>query len=188
MREDYSLKRNISVLLSALMIFIAIIAGGCRALGSAKNHAERVFVYGVNGDGASIASDLAYRSEYAARLSAEAAKYMPEEDALCPAVASAASDLSLAETKSEKYRMNVLLTEKLNALRQWLSSNELPPAGSADAAYINELFTGLESRAQTISHDPYNLYAREYNELISTFPYNLYKKIMRVNELELFGE
>lgn len=188
MWEDTSLKRNISVLLCGLMVFIAIVTGGCRALLSARRQAMDIFTLGFYGDGASISSDLAYRAEYAARLCMQAGAFLPEGSTLADDVAAAASGLSLAATTREKFEANVNLTEKLAALRAGLERLGEPPSGSREGRDIFGLFVSLDSRNQTISHDPYNIRAREYNAMLATFPYNLYKKLVRADELELFGE
>ncbi len=59
-------------------------------------------------------------------------------------------------------------------------------AGEKDSQYREALQAEMKSRSVTISNDPYNQCAEEYNQRLDGFPANLLGKALGLKRAELF--
>ena len=157
-----------------IVLMLALIAGGFFLGGTMKLNglyadAEKVFLTGEDGDGICIANDLAERANAATNLVTIASKYSGVKDEAAK-VTSAVAALKTANEIGEKKEANSNLDVAVEGLFKALEDETLT---SNDETYARRLYTNFNSRNDTISHDPYNNYAVEYNETIAAFPANL---------------
>lgn len=158
----------------AIAIVCAIWLGGYLSLRRLYNKVETVFTAGVDGDGLGIANDLNERIKLAYNLVTVAKKYLSADDGDIRAVLTARDALMEANGIADKYGANVALTEATTDLYQKMGSLSLT---DTDARYRVSLFNDLSSRNDTISHDPYNQMALEYNQALEVFPANILKAV-----------
>ena len=157
----------VCIVLMVVLIAAGFFAGGTMKLNSLyKADVEKIFLTGEDGDGICIENDLAERANAATNLVTIASKYSgvkAEADKVTEAVAR----LNTASDIGQKSDANKELDTAVESL-----FNVLGDAGlkSSDETYAWRLYTDFNSRNDTISHDPYNTYAAEYNETISKFP------------------
>ena len=85
-------------------------------------------------------------------------------------VREAAAELSSASSVADKLEANKNLDTAVESLFNDLLGQQLT---ASDEKYARSLYTDFNSRNDTISHDPYNRYAAQYNEIIAGFPASL---------------
>lgn len=154
-----------------IVLMLALIAGGFFLGGTMKlnglySEAEKVFLTGEDGDGICIANDLTERANAATNLVTIASKYDGVKDKAAK-VTSAVAALKTADQISDKKEANSDLDTAVEGLFKALENLAL---STNDETYARRLYTNFNSRNDTISHDPYNKYAVEYNETIAKFP------------------
>lgn len=176
-------ERKFAALIMVVMIVLSIFGGSYRSLSALRNEAETVFYNGANGDGLGIYNDLEKRVALSYNLMTIALKYVDDEEPTLVAVEEAREKLISAGEPEEKYRANLSLTEATTAL---LSTLEGLALSEKDETYRIRIQTELKSADDTISHDPYNQYAQEFNSALGTFPANLLGKLMQIHSLSLF--
>ena len=176
-------KQSAAIAVMILMILAATLFGGHSSLAKLRGEAERVFAAGIDGDGIGIQNDLEERSAAAYNLVNIARKYLPETDASIQGVLTARDALSAAGSISDKYEADQALSDAVTDLKNKLDDVNL---SEKDAPYPDRLYTNFLSRGETISHDPYNRLAAEFNAALTEFPASLLSKLTGVKSLELF--
>ncbi len=176
-------KQSTAIAVMILMIVAAALYGGHSSLSDLRDRAEQVFYLGEAGDGIGIRSDLQERADSAYNLVTVARRYLPETDESLQGVLLARQALDQAASVSEMAKADQALEE---AVKDLLSKLEEVNLAEKDAPYPQRLYDSFRSRGDTISHDPYNRHAAEFNETLSEFPANLFSRLTGVKELELF--
>lgn len=141
------------------------------------------FQYGIEKDGISIQSDLVARASAAYNLATVAKRYMAEDSETLLAVLQASEALNKAEGPSAKYAANEELDVVFTRLYEILGGMEL---SEKDEQYRKSLNAEMKSLSVTISNDPYNQLAEEYNQKLERFPANLLGRILGAEKAELF--
>ena len=156
------------IIMVALMV-AGFFIGGTKSLNSIYNEAEKVFLNGEDGDGICIQNDLTERASAAINMVTIGLKYeaVAEETA---AVKKAAAELESVSQIDKKSAANKELDRAVAILFSALEGQKL---SENDKVYAQKLYNNFNSRNDTISHDPYNKYAVEYNEIIDKFPAKL---------------
>jgi len=175
--------RKTAMAIMAILILFSSLTGTQRSLSSLQQKALRIFELGADGDGISIQNDLNERASLAYNMVTIGRKYLEEENALIQNVLAAIDALTEAEGPKEKYKANLTLDKAVTDLYHVLSQMELR---DVDKPYPNRLYTDFNSRNDTISHDPYNQEAAAFNEVLETFPANVFSSIFGIRPLELF--
>ena len=174
---------RIACIVMALLIAAGTLVGSHSSLMGMRNKAAGVFVLGARGDGIGIQGDLRERESIAYNMVTVARKYLPEENALIQNVLNARKSLDSASAVKDKSRANKELETAVRDLYDALGAMEL---SAQDERYPQRLYTDFRSRGDTISHDPYNQRAAEFNEALSRFPASLLGGLTGVRPLELF--
>lgn len=173
--------KGISIVLMAALILAGTWLGGWRSLGSLYSKVEDVFFVGEDRDGICIENDLSERAAAAGNMVTIARKYLgdsPEVQALSEA-ASALTATGRNRDISARLSANQTLDTAMSALYQRLETETL---SDQDEKYRQRLYADFNSRNDTISHDPYNQYAQEYNQVLSGFPAGLLASLTPVHE------
>ena len=176
--------QSTAILIMILMILGSAFLGSRSSLMELRTKAEQVFLLGSEGDGIGIQNDLEERSAAAYNMTVIARNYLSEGDAVIQAVLEAREELAAAEGPGEKYEADQELETAVKDLKAKLEGLELT---EKDAPYPQRLYTDFLSRGETISHDPYNSLAADFNEALKEFPANILSRLTGVKELELFS-
>lgn len=176
-------RKNIGILAMVLLILFSALTGAHRGLSKLQGKAEAVFTAGEAGDGIGIQSDLNERLDLAYNMVTIGRKYLPEGDPLLEEVLSARGQLEAGKGPASKYEANSALSIAVKDLYDALKSRSL---SATDAPYPDKLYAEFNSRNDTISHDPYNKLAAEFNETLQAFPANVLSKLVFIRPLELF--
>lgn len=162
--------KAICIVLALALVIAGFIIGGCRSLNSLySSKVEKVFMTGEDGDGICIENDLAERETAAVNLCTIASKYDGTKKQ-ADGVREAAAELSSASSVADKLEANKNLDTAVESLFNDLLGQHL---SASDEKYARSFYTDFNSRNDTISHDPYNRYAAQYNEIIAGFPASL---------------
>jgi hypothetical protein len=172
-----------AIVIMVVMILVSIPIGAQRSLAALEQKALDVFVLGESGDGIGIQSDLEERMDIAYNLVTVGRKYLSEKDPFIQNVLVHIDELRQAQGPSAKYQANAILNQAVTDLYQKLIQMDL---SEVDRTYPRRLFDSFNSRNDTISHDPYNLYAAKYNQALKAFPANILSKLVFAKPLELF--
>lgn len=175
--------KTFAIVIMILMIISSILIGSHRSLTSLSNDASNVFVNGVNGDGMGIQNDLNQRFELAGNLVKIADNYIDMNNVIFKTMSDTRSNLTNAKTPKEKYSANIKLTDAVNELYTLLGKENL---SDKDEKYRNSIYADFSSRNDTIGHDKYNEYAKNFNDTLKQYPANILSKITFVKPLELF--
>ena len=174
---------KVAIDVMALAILLAIPLGFLRTMYRFYNDLEQEFYQGAYQDGLSIQSDLEERMLLAQNLVTVARRYLDAEDPSIDQTLQARLDLENAQTPSEKYQANNRLTDATAILYETLGN---APLSEKDQDYRRSLYADLLSRNDTISHDPYNRLALEYNQKLDGFPAALLAQLLGVPKAEFF--
>lgn len=136
----------------------------------------------VRAQGAQVEQDLQSRAGIGANLYTVAGRYLDSGDADLKALDSALTAVSGgAADRSAQDALLAALTPVLEKLAQADGLSE------KDRGYLSGFQTQLDSLAFTISHDPYNAAAAEFNnKTLGTFPANVLKTVAGVSELPVY--
>lgn len=171
--------RAIAIVLMVALIAAGFILGGYKSLNSLyEKNILNIFCRGEDNDGVCIDNDLSERASDAINMAKIGSKYDNAAKEARDANSAAARLQSMTDIK-DKSDANKDLEAAVGALFTALTGGELSPS---DAAYVQRLYTDFNSRNETISHDPYNKYALEYNSTIGKFPASL----IPAKEAEIF--
>lgn len=161
--------KGICLVLMIVLIAAGTWIGGYKGLNSMYSRAENVFFTGERGDGICIANDLAERSTAAVNLVTIASNYSGVQNET-QAVSAASSELAAALNHSDiavLAEKNQKLDTAMTALYNALGESQL---SAQHEKYRQSLYADFNSRSDTISHDPYNQYAQDYNQALKGFP------------------
>lgn len=160
-------KKALASLLMLVLVVAGFLIGGYKSLNSLyEENVMNIFYRGEDDDGVCIDNDLSERASDAVNMATIGSKYDGIEREVKAAGEAAAKLQSLTDI-SEKASANKEIEASVEALYTALSQKEL---SDSDQTYVRKLYADFNSRNETISHDPYNKYALEYNSIISKFP------------------
>ena len=175
----------LSILIMIILIAGGFWLGGYKSLSGLYNDVEKVFFTGEDGDGICIENDLSERAACAVNLVSVARKYVGESteakelsDASA-AMSAAAGGNDISERLSADKRLEAAMTSLYRSLE------DIGPS-EKDEAYRQRLYADFSSRGDTISHDPYNVYAQDYNTTLSKFPASLIAAVTPVKAAVIF--
>ena len=178
---DKQVKIAFAVVIAAVVLAVPV--GVTVTMNRMYNQVSAVFQSGAEGDNLSIQNDLSARAAAAVNLTAVAKRYLDGDDEAILSVIQAAKALEEAEGPSAKFAANEELDEaftKLYEALEWLALTE------KDSQYREALQAEMKSRSVTISNDPYNQRAEEYNQRLDGFPANLLGKSLGLKRADLF--
>jgi len=175
--------RSIAMIIMVLMIVAGTLIGSHNSLMGFRHKAQDVFTLGIKGDGIGIQGDLNERASLAQNMVVVARRYLPEDNALIQNVLEAGKAQGAAKSVKEKAAANRALEIAIKDLYDVLSGMAL---SEQDARFPQRLYTDFQSRGATISHDPYNRGAADFNRILSGFPAGLLGGLTGVKPLELF--
>lgn len=181
--------KPLSFFIMAMMIAGGTLIGSHNSLSKLSTKAEAVFYSGVNNDGISIQSDLDKRSDLARNLVTVASFYLPKDSAELSAVSSARDQLNKASSILEKAYGNKALDEAVFILYSTLEQKGITEKEELVSNFSKNptrIYTDFRSFGDTIKHDKYNTYAKEFNTVLEVFPANILSKVTFVKPLELF--
>ena len=175
----------ICVLIMLVLITGGFWLGGYKGLSGLYSDVESVFFTGEDGDGICIENDLTERVNAAENMVTIARKYNSGSDEVKALSDAAAQMSSLSQNKNIAARMdeNKKLATAMSALYREMADYSL---SERDERYRQSLYADFNSRGDTISHDPYNSHAQEYNEVLSAFPANIMAAVTPVEEAVIF--
>ena len=175
----------LSILIMIILIAGGFWLGGYKSLSGLYNDVEKVFFTGEDGDGICIENDLSERAACAVNLVTVARKYVGESVEV-----KELSDASSALSSASGSRDIALLLSADNSLETAMTalyrSLEDSSLSEKDEAYRQRLYADFNSRGDTISHDPYNVYAQDYNTTLSKFPASLIAAVTPVKAAVIF--
>lgn len=181
--------KSFAIFTMVIMIVMGSLIGSHNSLSRLYSKAENIFYSGVNNDGLSIQSDLDKRSELARNLVTVASSYIPQDSVALISVTEARDELKTATSIKEKAKANKALDEAVFNLYSLLDTKGI----TENEELINNfsknptrIYTEFKSFGDTIKHDKYNEYAKEFNNILSSFPANLLSKATFIKPLELF--
>lgn len=178
-----------AILIMIVMILAGTLIGSHNSLARLSNKAESVFYSGVNNDGLCIQSDLDKRSELARNLVAVSSSYLLQDSTALTLVSSARDQLEAASTIQEKSEANKALEEAVFNLYSLLDKEGITKKEELINNFSKNptrIYTDFRSFGDTINHDEYNDYAKEFNEVLTGFPSNMLSKLTFIKPLELF--
>lgn len=181
--------KTFAIITMILCIIIGTLIGSHNSLSKLSSKAEAIFFSGVNNDGISIESDLNRRSELARNLVTVASSYLPKDSEPLNAVSTARDYLNTATSISEKYDANKALDEAVYSLYSLLETQGITEKDELINNYSknpSRIYTDFRSFGDTITHDKYNEYAKEFNYILESFPANILGKLTMIKPLELF--
>lgn len=177
--------KGLSIVIMIALIIGGFWLGGYKSLSGLYSDVEKVFFTGEDGDGICIENDLSERAACAVNLVTVAKKYVGES-AEVKELSEASSALSAA-SGSKDIALRLSADNRLEAAMTALYiSLEDSSLSEKDDAYRQRLYADFSSRADTISHDPYNGYAQDYNETLSRFPASLIAAVTPVKAAVIF--
>ena len=177
--------KALSILIMIVLIAGGFWLGGYRSLSGLYNDVEKIFFTGEDGDGICIENDLSERAACAVNLVTGAKKYVGESAEVkelsdaSAAMSTAAGGNNISERLSADKRLETAMTALYRSLEDIGLSEK-------DEAYRQRLYADFSSRGDTISHDPYNGYAQDYNETLSRFPASLISAVTPAKEAVIF--
>ncbi|MGN0735692.1 MAG: LemA family protein [Anaerovoracaceae bacterium] len=177
--------KALSILIMIVLIAGGFWLGGYRSLSGLYNDVEKVFFTGEDGDGICIENDLSERAACAVNLVSVARKYVGESTEVkelsdaSAAMSAASGGNDISERLSADKRLEAAMTALYRSLEDIGLSEK-------DEAYRQRLYADFSSRGDTISHDPYNGYAQDYNETLSRFPASLIAAVTPAKEAVIF--
>jgi len=176
-------RKNLGILVMVALILFSALTGAHRSLAELRGKAEAVFTAGEAGDGIGIQSDLNERLDLAYNMVTIGRKYFPPGDPLLEQVLAARSRLAEARGPAAKFAANGALSLAVKDLYDALKGRRL---SAVDAPYPDKLYAEFNSRNDTLSHDPYNMEAGEFNDRLQAFPANVLARLVFIRPLELF--
>lgn len=178
-----------AILIMVIMILAGTFIGSHNSLSKLSNKAENVFYSGVNNDGLCIQSDLDKRSELARNLVTVSSSYLPSDTAALTSVAAAREQLKNASSIEAKSSANKALDEAVFNLYSMLENQGITEKEELINNFSKNptrIYTDFRSFGDTIKHDKYNDYAKDFNNVLEGFPANLLSKLTFIEPLELF--
>lgn len=175
--------RKAAVGITVVIMILSTIFGSGRSMDAAAYKVERYFIEGSGGY--SIQRDLDSRTGLAKNLLVIAERNLYSSDEAVLELQDAIAQMEEAETVKEKAAANQQLTAATERMNLVLEECAL---SGTDDRYRRQIRTDLASYSQTISHDPYNEMAAEYNEkVLGSFPASVLKLVNGAEELDTFN-
>lgn len=178
-----------AILIMLIMILAGTFIGSHNSLSKLSSKAENTFYAGVNNDGLSIQSALDKRSELARNLVTVSSSYLPADTDVLTSVTSARDQLKNASTIQDKAKANKALDEAVFNLYSMLEKQGITEKEELINNFSKNptrIYTDFRSFGDTIKHDKYNDYAKNFNNVLEGFPANLLSKLTLIKPLELF--
>ena len=161
----------VCIVLMVVLIAGGFLLGGYKGLAGQYQKVENVFFLGEDGDGICVANDMAERATSLTNMQTVAKKYLPKGDSVLESAASSLNDFTQAEGDIRAlFAANSCMDAAMAALYQALDEKIL---SANDEKYRQRLYADVNTRNDTISHDPYYKYAADYNEILMHFPANI---------------
>lgn len=179
----FSENRPLALGILALCVILSLTLSGGGALKNQRDDVANIFYYGASGDGLCIDRDLTVRSEAAYNLASTAALYQGIDAALVANAKDAGNALAAAATIEEKAAKNEACQRAVEDLYTALDN---APLSEPDRAFAYKQYKEFQSRKDTISRDPYNQKAEEFNDALSGFPARFVGGLIGVRALSLF--
>lgn len=174
--------RGGAALVTALVVLCSAVFGMGRGLNAVRADRLEVYEMGINGDGHSVAADLAARQAVCANLYTVAQRYLPETDPQMMALAGARN--MLLDDHGDTASPNARLAEAASDLIQTLDSLAL---SEKDAQYVSGFRAELQSRTLSIARDSYTELAQDFNQnVLDAFPANLLHRLVGVAPLPVY--
>lgn len=179
----YDKKCRAAIIVLAAAIILSIPLGFRRTMNGFYVELQNEYLSGEMKDGLSIQNDLNDRIELAYNFATVAKRYLDPDDPAVTALLEARLALSEASSPSEQYDANLELTAASTDLYEALGKLEL---SEKDENYRRSIYSDMNSRNDTISHDPYNQMAAGYNQKLERFPASLLARLTETPRAELF--
>lgn len=174
--------RHIAALIMCVMILLGFLLGAAASGRRLYGRVEDIFYNGAKGNGVGIASDLGNRAEAAGNLGTIAVKYIDPRDDMIEDLEDAIDDMN-DDDLSNVAEANADLEKAVSRIYDRLGDLDL---SQKDAEYRSSLYADFMSYGSTMSHDPYNQAAAEYNSEIRAFPGNIFFALMGYDAAPLF--
>lgn len=177
-------KSPVAISIMIITILLSSLLGGWRSLLKEQKAVEDYFYNGPRGDGYSIQDDLEYIGATSNNFKTVAVRYIANDDPLIIALTEARLALASAKTIPEKYLAAATLSDAVAALHDSLDPNKM---NSTDKGFRASLYDDIKSAMQRISHNGYNDVAREFNQIIETFPAKIIAKFVGIKPAQLYA-
>lgn len=181
--KNLAYNKTIGVAVLVVLILFSVFTLGGGKLAKQRDKVERMFYDGVQNDSLSIYNDLASRADGAYDLISIATKYLDANSAEIAALRKTADAVGDTQDIGKLAKLSDELTADASALEMRLRDERL---SSGDDALFQRTLDEMNSRASTMSHDAYNSYAADFNDLRKGFPAHLIAVFSGVKALELF--
>lgn len=178
--EKIKRRRTTAWIITVVIVFLSSGFGVAKTAALMRRETESYFS-GSN----SITEDLNTKIGYTHNIITISKRYMEEEDV--KALRQSISQLEAAKTPSSKYKANLQLNAEVSQLRKRLESLG-DAVEDTDTLYLDKTIRNIDSIDVIISKSGYNSSARDYNAAINSFPASLFKNILGLRNLELYGE
>lgn len=166
-----------------LMILLSILLGAWRSGSRLYGRVETLFYNGEAGNGIGVASDLTQRAESAVNLIIVAKRNLEQDDPAVTGLEAAVTAVHTAKSLQARYAADKDMAACMTALYDALGQAAL---SDKDAGYRSSLYADFTSAAMTMSHDPYNAQAVEYNQALRSFPASLLFRLFGFEEAPVF--
>lgn len=172
--------KGICFILMIVLIAGGFLLGGYAGLSGQYQKAADVFFLGEDGDGICVANDMAERANALTNMQTIAKKYLSAGDSVLESAAEAVNAYTKADGDiTAMFEANAKMDTAMGDLMWKLDDEKL---SEKDESYSQRIYADFNSRNDTISHDPYNSYAAEYNEILGHFPASLIELLTPVKE------
>lgn len=159
--------RRTAAAVMAVMMALGVLLGAWRSGSRLYGAVEDLFYNGQKGNGVGVASDLSRRADAAVNMIIVAKRNLSADEAAVTDLEAAVTAVSAASSLQEKYRADRQMHDAMTVLYDRL---EEAPLSDKDAGYRSSLYADFTSAGMTMSHDPYNAQAVEYNRELMAFP------------------
>lgn len=175
--------RRVAVGAMVLMILLGILLGAYRSGSRLYGEVETLFYNGEEGNGIGVASDLSQRADAAVNLIVVAKRNMDPNDPFITELEKAVTEVGMAKDLTARFAADNEMDGSMTALYHALGEVDL---SEKDAGYRSSLYADFTSAAMTMSHDPYNAQAVEYNRALHTFPGGLLMGLFGFEDAPIF--
>lgn len=179
-------KRLIAVIVMIALILVALPIGVYSSLEPKRAKADGHYYY--DDSGFAIYQGINEREEAARNLIKIAEKYKEDNHELIEII----DDLDTATSKSENTFSNdrgkqAEVNKELGRYAEELADAlEKIDLDERDEKYPKKLIAEMESQQKKIEHSSYNEMAREFNDMMDSFPTNIIGGVVGIKPLELF--
>lgn len=183
--------RKTAIAFTAVAVVASTVLGSHRSLAALRRGVEKTAFSGADGSGYSIAGDMQEICNIAHNLHTVGKKYLPENDKrladLLMAVEDVETDRDWMLAKRPVADRKIALAELTACCDVVQMALKDVGVSEADSAYLAGFEVDLDSYLDTISRDPYNQLARQFNEeTLDKFPANVLGFLTGIRPLETF--